>query len=80
MFSLSEIAATPTDLRGRGYDIAMVSSAVYGRFFGAPRRYPNQVRFYRALFRKTELVKEFRPGAGGRGPVIRLYRLPDDSP
>ncbi|MDG2305884.1 MAG: glycosyltransferase family 39 protein [Candidatus Binatia bacterium] len=80
VFSLGEVAGHPAELRARGYDIAMVSSAVYRRFFATPKRYPAEIGFYRALFRKTELLKEFRPGPGGRGPVIRLYRLPDALP
>lgn len=75
VFSLGEIAERPADLRARGYDIAMVSNAVYRRFFAAPGRYPQETGFYRALFRKEELLAEFRPGPDGRGPVIRLYRL-----
>jgi len=78
VFSLTEIASTPAELRRRGYDIAMVSGAVYGRFLADPARYRTEVAFYRTLFRRHELLAEFRPGAGGRGPVIRLYRLSAD--
>lgn len=76
VFSLAQIADRPADLARRGYDVAMVSSAVYRRFFAAPERYPRETAFYRTLFRKHERLAEFRPGADGRGPVIRLYRLP----
>lgn len=75
VFSLAQVTESPEELRARGYDIAMVSNAVYGRFFATPKRYPKEIAFYRGLFRRHELVVEFRPGPGGRGPVIRLYRL-----
>jgi hypothetical protein len=34
------------------------------------------VRFYQQLEAEGQFVKEFRPGPGERGPVLRLYRLP----
>lgn len=75
VFSLAQVADRPADLARRGYDVAMVSSAVYRRFFAAPERYPSETAFYRTLFQKHERLAEFRPGEEGRGPVIRLYRL-----
>ena len=75
VFSWAQVVSSPVELHDRGYDIAMVSSAVYRRFLSQPGRYPREVAFYQALFATQELLAEFRPGAGGRGPVIRLYRL-----
>lgn len=75
VFSLGQIGDSPEELGARGYDVAMVSNAVYGRFFATPQRYPKEVAFYRRLFRRHELLAEFRPGPAMRGPVIRLYRL-----
>ena len=43
----------------------------------APEVYPTIVDFYRRLDAETELVKEFRPGPGERGPVLSLYRISD---
>lgn len=75
VFSWAQVVDAPEDLRDRGYDVVMVSSQVHRRFLGQPARYPKEVAFYRTLFRKHDLLAEFRPGPDGRGPVIRLYRL-----
>jgi hypothetical protein len=72
--------SSPEVYRRAGYDHLMVSSAIYGRFLGAPRHFRTEAGFYRALFRDAELVAEFRPPPDGRGPVIRLYRLRPTAP
>ncbi|MBM4267508.1 MAG: glycosyltransferase family 39 protein [Deltaproteobacteria bacterium] len=74
-FSLTEMAETPEALQQAGFEIAMVSSSVYGRYLSEPARYPREVAFYRKLFRKGQLVEQFAPGTERRGPVIRIYRL-----
>jgi len=67
------------ELRRRGVQYVLLSSRVYERVRAAPEVYPSIVAFYDALEQGAELVKEFRPGPGERGPVLRLYRLPGES-
>jgi 4-amino-4-deoxy-L-arabinose transferase-like glycosyltransferase len=74
-FSLAEGVVSPETYRRAGYDYLMVSSAVHGRYFASPGRYPKEVAFYRALFRDGQLVADITPAPGQRGPRIRLYRL-----
>jgi 4-amino-4-deoxy-L-arabinose transferase-like glycosyltransferase len=74
-FSLAEGGPSPETYRRAGYDYAMVSSAIHGRYFASPGRYPKEVAFYRALFRDGKLVADITPAPGQRGPRIRLYRL-----
>ena len=62
-------------LRRQGVQYVVVSSRVHDRVVAAPDVYPTIVDFYKELDAKAELVKEFRPGLGERGPVLRLYRL-----
>ena len=49
----------------------VISSKVYDRVFAAAADYPQLVDFYRQLEKTGTLVKEFRPGPGERGPVLR---------
>lgn len=58
-----------------GYDYVVTSGAVRGRFAAEPARFPRRATFYRDLDRFGRLVKSFAPGAGARGPEIRIYRL-----
>ena len=69
-----------TRLRRAGVQYVIVSSRVDDRVRAAPEVYPTIVTFYDDLDRQAELIREFRPGPGGRGPVLRLYRLPSASP
>ena len=64
-------------LRERGVEYVVVSSRIRDRVLDAPEVYPTIVDFYRRLDAETELVKEFRPGPGERGPVLNLYRISD---
>jgi len=64
-------------LRRQGVDYVLLSGRVYERVFAAPGVYPKLVAFYGQLAAETELVKEFRPGPGQRGPVLKLYRISD---
>jgi len=61
--------------RGAGYRYAMISDAIYLRFFSEARRYPREVEFYETLLRSGKLVQRFAPGTRGRGPTISLYDL-----
>lgn len=61
--------------RAAGYRYAMISDAIYLRFFGEAKRYPREVKFYESLLRGGKLVQRFAPGAKGRGPVISIYDL-----
>ena len=67
-----------TRLRRQGVEYVVVSSRVDDRVLAAPEVYPTAVAFYEQLAAEAELVKEFRPGPGERGPVLKLYRLPGD--
>lgn len=61
--------------RAAGYRYAMISDAIYLRFFREAKRYPREVRFYESLLRGGKLVQRFAPGPNGRGPTISLYEL-----
>jgi 4-amino-4-deoxy-L-arabinose transferase-like glycosyltransferase len=62
-------------LRELGVEYVVTSSRVRDRVMAAAADYPGLADFYRRLDEQAELVKEFRPGADERGPVLRLYRL-----
>ena len=62
-------------LRERGVEYVVTSSRVRDRVLAAAADYPAPAEFYRRLDAEAELVREFRPGPGERGPVLRLYRL-----
>jgi hypothetical protein len=62
-------------LRRQGVEYVVTSSRVRDRVLAARDEYPAIVDFYEQLDTQAELVREFRPGAGERGPVLRLYRL-----
>lgn len=64
-------------LREEGVEYVVLSSRVYDRVFAAADVYPGIVAFYRDLDAEAELVKEFRPGPGESGPVLKLYRISD---
>ncbi len=62
-------------LRRQGVEYVITSSRVRDRVLAAPEEYPTIVAFYAQLDAQAELVREFRPGPGETGPVLRLYRL-----
>mgnify|MGYP000949847019 CR=1 FL=1 len=62
-------------LRDRHVEYVLVSSRIWERLLAAPDKYPAAVAFYEDLDAEADLVREFRPGPGERGPVLRLYRL-----
>ncbi len=62
-------------LREQGVQYVVTSSRVRDRVLAAAADYPALAEFYRRLDDEAELVKEFRPGPGEHGPVLRLYRL-----
>ncbi len=62
-------------LRRQGVDYVVTSSRVRDRVLAAPDEYQAIIDFYEQLDTQAELVREFRPGAGETGPVLRLYRL-----
>lgn len=73
-FSLAS-DGTLEQYRAAGYQYAMISDAIYLRFFREAGRYPREVKFYEALLRNGKLVQRFAPGKNGRGPTISLYSL-----
>jgi 4-amino-4-deoxy-L-arabinose transferase-like glycosyltransferase len=62
-------------LREQGVEYVVTSSRVRDRVMAAAADYPGLADFYRQLDQRGELVKEFRPGPGERGPVLELYRI-----
>jgi hypothetical protein len=62
-------------LREKNADYVIVSSKVYERVLAAADAYPELAAFYRSLDAEAELVATFAPGAGERGPVLKVYRL-----
>ena len=62
-------------LRRKGVEYVVTSSRVRDRVLAARDEYPEIVAFYEQLDTRTELVREFRPGVGETGPILRLYRL-----
>jgi 4-amino-4-deoxy-L-arabinose transferase-like glycosyltransferase len=62
-------------LRDQGVEYVVTSSRVRDRVMGAAADYPDLVEFYLRLEAEGQLVEEFRPGPGERGPVLRVYRL-----
>ena len=64
-----------TRLRRQDVGYVVVSSRIYDRVLAAPEVYPTAVAFYKQLAARAQLVKEFRPGPGERGPVLKLYRI-----
>jgi hypothetical protein len=62
-------------LRAQGVEYVITSSRVRDRVMAAAADYPGLAEFYRQLDEQAELVREFRPGPGERGPALELYRL-----
>ncbi|MCD6327134.1 glycosyltransferase family 39 protein [bacterium] len=58
-----------------GYRYLVASSAIYDRFLPEPERHPKEVAFYRELFTRGHLLKEFQPSFLSGGPTIRIYEL-----
>ena len=57
------------------YDFVVTSSAVRARYENSPDLYEQQMSFYQALDAVVPEVKIFAPGAGRRGPEIRIYTI-----
>jgi hypothetical protein len=74
-WSLGDAGYTLNDANQYGFQYAIVSSYIYERYLRHPDRYPNQNNLYQTLFDETVLLKEFKPAAEQRGPIIRVYRL-----
>lgn len=79
VFSLA-VAKRVDYFRHKRVPYLMISSDVYGRYYKAPDRHPDEVRFYDSLEKDAELLQEFRPTRTTGGPVIRVYRLADLNP
>jgi 4-amino-4-deoxy-L-arabinose transferase-like glycosyltransferase len=67
-------------LRARGVEYVVLSSRVDARVRAAAADYPEVIAFYRRVAAEGQLVREFRPGPGERGPVLRLYRITPAGP
>lgn len=62
-------------LESQGAEYVVLSSRVYDRVLAAADVYPGLVRFYARLEEEADLVRVIAPGAGERGPVLKVYRL-----
>lgn len=62
-------------LQAAGVEYVVTSSRVRERIMAASATYPESAAFYRRLDAEAEQIKVIRPGAGERGPVLRIYRL-----
>lgn len=76
---LKPVGVMPYDFyKANGYEYAIVSSDGYGAFLREnskrAKNFPSFHRFYKTLFERGALVKEFQ---GERGPTIRIYKLND---
>jgi len=60
-----------------GFRYAVVSNAIYERFYAEPDRYSAQVDIYETLFAEGRLLRQFEPSDTRGGPVIRIYRIED---
>ena len=63
-----------------GFEFAVVQSERYERWFAQDsslgERYPGFAEFYRDLFERGRLVKEFDPRDGNRpGPIVKVFAL-----
>jgi len=59
-----------------GFDYLLVSSFQYDRYFAESAKYPKNVNFYNMLFKKGELIQEFRPNPKNKpGPTIKIYKI-----
>ena len=61
------------------YDYVVTSGSVRNRYEGDPRRFPRQVQFYRDLDEYAEVVADFAPGPGLRGPRVTIHRFRSDA-
>ncbi len=71
------------ELRGYDLDYVVLSHAAYQRFLDPARHFkPDQAiveRNYRDIFERLELAASYEPGPLRRGPVIKIYRVPDQA-
>ena len=61
-----------------GFDYAVVHSNHYAMLMYSEKlkdRFPAYRAFYKELEDKGELIQEFAPDSGTRGPTVRIYRL-----
>lgn len=61
---------TPDWYLASGSDILVFSGGMFGRFYGEPARYPEEVSQYQDLFQAFDLVRAFNDG----GYEVRVYR------
>ncbi len=62
-------------LRALGVDYLVLNGLVADRVLAAASRYPGAAALYLTAPRAAELVLDVEPGAGRRGPWVRVYRL-----
>jgi 4-amino-4-deoxy-L-arabinose transferase-like glycosyltransferase len=74
-WTVTDFDLGPSQAAELGVDYVVVSSYIYEMYLRSPERHPKAVRIYQDIFDTGQLVKEFKPGNGLRGPVIKIYRL-----
>ena len=55
----------------KGYQYLVFSEGMYARYFRDPKRYPQEVSEYQALFDRFPLVKKFEDG----GYEVRIHQV-----
>jgi len=55
----------------KGYQYLVFSQGMYSRYFRDPKRYPQEVAEYQALFDRFPLVKKFEDG----GYEVRIHEV-----
>jgi len=69
----SLISNTPDWYVQQGYDLLVLSSGAFGRFYAMPDQYPAEIAKYDALIQRFPEIAHFDQN----GAIIRILRLTD---
>jgi 4-amino-4-deoxy-L-arabinose transferase-like glycosyltransferase len=64
----------------QGFDFVVLSEGMYGRFFGDPQRYPNEIQSYQQIFDTFDLVQHVKDFGYSitfldQGYDVRIYQV-----
>jgi len=63
-------------LTKNGIEYVIINKDMYNSYLKEGIRYPDEIKFYQELFKKVELIKEFKPHSKDKpGPEIGIYRF-----